>query len=71
MARTVNFLKRADKIKEQVDDLVKEMSEARTIHVPARTKLKLIDIDFEEIDTVTLMQIQARLSKIILDKSKR
>lgn len=70
MARTVNFAKRAEKIKEQVDDLVKEMSETRIIHVPTKEKFKLSDINFDELDTVTLMQIQARLSKVILDKSK-
>lgn len=70
MARTVNFEKRADKIKEQVDDLVREMTEARTIHAPAKEKIKLIDIDFESTDIVTLMQVQARISRIILDRSK-
>lgn len=70
MARTVNFVKRAEKIKEQVDDLVKEMSEARTIHIPTREKIKLSEIVFEDLDVVTLMQIQARLSRVILDKSK-
>ena len=70
MARTVNFVKRAEKLKEQVDDLVKEMSEARTIHVPAREKIKISEIEFEDMDVVSLMQIQARLSRVILDKSK-
>lgn len=70
MARTVNFAKRAEKIKEQVDDLVKEMSETRIIHVPTKEKFKLSDINFDELDVVSLMQIQARLSKVILDKSK-
>ena len=71
MARTVNFAKRAEKIKEQVDDLVKEMSETRIVHVPMnKDKTKLADIDFDELDIVTLMQIQARLSRVILNKSK-
>lgn len=55
MARTVNYPKRAEKIKEMIDDLVKEMG-----HSPHRMskkdKIKLIDIDFENIDVVTLMQ---------------
>lgn len=46
MARTVNYPKRAEKIKEMIDDLVKEMG-----HSPHRMskkdKIKLIDIDFE------------------------
>lgn len=52
MARTVNYPKRAEKIKEMIDDLVKEMG-----HSPHRMakkdKIKLIDIDFENIDVVT------------------
>ena len=67
MARTVNYPKRAEKIKEMIDDLVKEMG-----HSPHRMskkdKIKLIDIDFENI--VTLMQVQARISRLILEKSK-
>lgn len=51
MARTVNYPKRAEKIKEMIDDLVKEMG-----HSPHRMskkdKIKLIDIDFENIDVV-------------------
>ena len=67
MARTVNYPKRAEKIKEMIDDLVKEMG-----HSPHRMskkdKIKLIDIDFENIDVVTRMQ--ARISRLILEKSK-
>lgn len=69
MARTVNYPKRAEKIKEMIDDLVKKMG-----HSPHRMakkdKIKLIDIDFENIDVVTLMQVQARISRLILEKSK-
>ena len=65
MARTVNYPKRAEKIKEMIDDLVKEMG-----HSPHRMskkdKIKLID----NIDVVTLMQVQARISRLILEKSK-
>jgi hypothetical protein len=68
MARTVNYPKRAEKIKEMIDDLVKEMG-----HSPHRMakkdKIKLIDIDFENIDVVTLMQVQARISRLILEKN--
>ena len=70
MPRTINFEKRAEKVKEQIDDLVKEMSETRIIHVPTKEKFKLNDINFDELDVVTLMQIQARLSRVILEKSR-
>ena len=43
-------------------------------HSPNRMSItdliKLIDIDFENIDVVTLMQVQARISRLILEKSK-
>ena len=69
MARTVNYPKRAEKIKEMIDDLVKEMG--RSPHrMSKKDKIKLIDIDFENIDVVTLMQVQARISRLILEKSK-
>ena len=50
MARTVNYPKRAEKIKEMIDDLVKEMG--HSLHrMSKKDKIKLIDIDFERIMT--------------------
>ncbi len=70
MARTVNYENRAAKIKEQIDELVKDLTSKKTQRPTKKNKLKLIDIDFESVDTVTLMQVQARISRIILEKSK-
>ena len=70
MARTVNYPKRAEKIKEMIDDLVREMGHSSHARAPRKEKMKLIDIDFESADLVTLMQVQARISRIILDRSK-
>lgn len=69
MARTVNYSKRAEKIKEMIDDLVKEMGNTPLVPVQ-KNKIKLSDIDFDNVDVVTLMQIQARISRLILEKSK-
>ena len=69
MARTVNYTKRAEKIKDQIDWLVREMSAEKTVIAP-KEKLRISDIDFSEIDVRTLMQIQAKISKVILEKSK-
>ena len=69
MARTVNYPKRAEKIKEMIDDLVKEMGHSPNIPTQ-KNKLKLVDIDFDNVDIVTLMQVQARISRLILEKSK-
>lgn len=70
MARTVNYENRAAKIKEQIDELVKDLTSKKAQRPTKKNKLKLIDIDFESVDTVTLMQVQARISRIILEKSK-
>ena len=69
MARTVNYPKRAEKIKEMIDDLVKEMGHSQH-RMSKKDKIKHIDIDFENNDVVTLMQVQARISRLILEKSK-
>lgn len=67
MARTVNYSKRAEKIKEMIDDLVKEMG-----HSPHRMakkdKIKLIDIDFENIDVVTLSRYRHASAALFLKK---
>ena len=70
MARTVNYQNRADKIKKLIDDLVKEMATPSAPVMEKKEKLKLSQIDFENEDLVTLMQIQARISRIILERSK-
>ena len=70
MARTVNYPKRAEKIKEMIDDLVNEMGHSSRSRMMRKDKIKLIDIDFDNVDVVTLMQVQARISRIILDRSK-
>ena len=70
MARTVNYQNRADKIKKLIDDLVKEMATPSAPVTENKEKLKLSQIDFENEDLVTLMQIQARISRIILERSK-
>jgi hypothetical protein len=70
MARTINFNKRAEKIKEAIDDLMKEMEQSASICPSKKEKIKLSNIDFEDLDLNTLIQIQARISRLILEKSK-
>lgn len=53
-----------------IDDLVNEMGHSSRSRMMRKDKIKLIDIDFENVDVVTLMQVQARISRIILEKSK-
>ena len=68
MARTVDYSKKAEKIKEQV--LVQELMAAKSAPVVSKRSLKVADINFENEDVNTLMQIQARLARVILEKSK-
>lgn len=71
MARTVNLNKRAEKIKDAIDELMKEMmSQSANESSTKKDKIKLSYIDFEDLDLNTLIQIQARISRIILEKSK-
>jgi hypothetical protein len=70
MARTINFNKRAEKIKEAIDDLMKEMEQSASICPSKKEKIKLSNIEFEDLDLNTLIQIQARISRLILEKSK-
>lgn len=70
MARTVDYPKRAEKIKNQIDELVTELLAERSIISPSKRKIKPADVDFENEDVMTLMQLQARLGRIILEKSK-
>ena len=68
MARTVNYPKRAEKIKEMIDD---SCVDVRGLTYDRDGVVDGYDYDdFENIDVVTLMQVQARISRLILEKSK-
>lgn len=56
MARTVDYSKKAEKIKEQVDELVQELMAAKSAPVVSKRSLKVADINFENEDVNTLMQ---------------
>ena len=70
MARTVDFAKKAEKIKEQVDELTAELMNLKAAPIVTKRSLKASDINFEDEDVNTLLQIQARLARVILEKSK-
>ena len=50
MARTVDYSKKAEKIKEQVDELVQELMAAKSAPVVSKRSLKVADINFENED---------------------
>jgi hypothetical protein len=49
---------------------MKEMEQSASICPSKKEKIKLSNIDFEDLDLNTLIQIQARISRLILEKSK-
>ena len=49
---------------------VLEVMAAKSAPVVSKRSLKVADINFENEDVNTLMQIQARLARVILEKSK-
>lgn len=71
MARTVDYRKKADKIKDQIDELYNDlMEEKNSSSSSSNKKIKISDLDFENCDLVTLANIQARISRLIIEKSK-
>lgn len=72
MARTVNYSKKVEKIKAQLDELVAEIENGSSKKVEAEVdqKIKISDIDFESEELSVLMKIQARLTRVIQAKYK-
>lgn len=71
MARKVNYSKKIEKIKAQLDELSVEIENgAKNEDVVVEQKMKISDIDFESEEVATLMKIQARLLRVIQAKLK-
>ena len=71
MARTVDYRKKADKIKDQIDELYNDlMEEKNSSSSSSNKKIKISDLDFENCDLATLANIQAIISRLIIEKSK-
>lgn len=72
MARTVNYSKKVEKIKAQLDELVAEIENGSSKKVEAEVdqKIKISDIDFDSEELSVLMKIQARLTRVIQAKYK-
>ena len=68
MARTVDYNLKAEKIKNQVDDLVKELIAAKNAPA-AKSKTKISDIDLDNEDLKSLLQLQARITRLIIEKT--
>lgn len=71
MARKVNYAKKIEKIKAQLDELVNDIENgSRKEEVVVEQKIKISDIDFENESLTTLMKIQTRLVRTINLKIK-
>lgn len=71
MARTVDYRKKADKIKDQIDELYNDLMEEKSSSSSSNNRrIKLNDVDFDNCDLATLANIQAKISRLIIEKSK-
>lgn len=69
MARKVNYIKKIEKIKSQLDELTQdiEKEDGKEV-VEAAPKIKVSDLDFEGEDLQSLLKIQTRLTREIQKK---
>ncbi len=70
MARTVDYTLKGEKIKQQIDALVKELAKEKQTQKVIYKPLKISDLDLENEDLKTLQQLQVKIAKLILEKSK-
>lgn len=74
MARKVDYSKKIDKIKLQLDGLCNtinnQFDDSSEESTPVVQKFKISDIDFEQEDIQSLLKIQSKISRIINKKFK-
>lgn len=70
MARTINYELKAQKIKDQIDELVTALFEERKNSFDENRKVKIANIDLEELNNIELQQLQVRISKILVERTK-
>lgn len=75
MARTVDYVKKIEKIKVQLDELsniidYNQTGDKSNESTPVVRKMKISDIDLEQEDIKTLLKVQSKISKIISKKLK-
>lgn len=72
MARKVDYSKKIDKIKLQLDELCNtinnQFDDSSEESTPVVQKFKISDIDFEQEDIQSLLKIQSKISRIINKK---
>lgn len=74
MARKVDYIKKIEKIKLQLDELSNAINLNQTDYnsdeAPVIQKIKASDIDFEKEDIQSLLKIQSKISRAISKKIK-
>ncbi|UVQ81072.1 hypothetical protein NXW35_07375 [Parabacteroides distasonis] len=70
MARTTDYKLKGEKIKGQIDELVTALLEERKNSFDENRKVKIANIDLEELNNIELQQLQVRISKILVERTK-
>ncbi len=71
MARTIDYSRKAEKIKSQIDELLMGlMEERRLVNSQMNKKIDVKDVDLDSLDMISLQQLQLRISRMILEKSR-
>ena len=67
MARTTDYKLKGEKIKDQIDELVTALLEEKKNSFDENRKA---NIDLEELNNIELQQLQVRISKILVERTK-
>ena len=61
---------KGEKIKGQIDELVTALHEEKKNSFDENRKVKIANIDLEELNNIELQQLQVRISKILVERTK-
>ena len=71
MARSTDYKLKGEKIKDQIDELVTALLEERKNSFDeSNKKIKIANVDLEGLSNIELQQLQVRVSKLLLERSK-
>lgn len=70
MARTTDYKLKGEKIKGQIDELATALLEEKKNSFDENRKVKIANIDLEELNNIELQQLQVRISKILVERTK-
>lgn len=71
MARTTDYKLKGEKIKDQIDELVTALLEERKNSFDeSNKKIKIANVDLEGLSNIELHQLQVRVSKLLLERTK-